>query len=130
MRNFIVDGAKLGRLRKGLPGAPSQRAFAESVGIHYVTIANIENGKYGASEEMVFKIAAALGVQPQEIAKEKHYKLRERTSSDEALNEILDYLIEHPTERKLVLKAVRAAKSHSEAVQSLAGIHQLKHKAT
>ncbi|HOX23420.1 MAG TPA: helix-turn-helix transcriptional regulator [Elusimicrobiales bacterium] len=130
MRKFIVDGSKVSRLRKDLPDAPSQRTLAERIGVHYVTLANIENGKYGASAEMVAKLATALGVKPDDIAKEKHYKLLERASSETDLGEILDYLIEHPTERKLVLKAVRAAKSHKEAVQSLAQTHRLRHRTT
>lgn len=52
--------------RKRMEKRMTRAALAEATGLHYDTIANIENGK-GGSDETLFKLADALECQPWEL---------------------------------------------------------------
>ncbi|MGD9642792.1 MAG: helix-turn-helix transcriptional regulator [Elusimicrobiales bacterium] len=111
MKKYIPNGIRIKELRLALPGSPSQRGFALTLGIHHVTLANIEKGKYGLSGEMAERLANALGVPISNIATEKHEKIKKRLPPDSDIQEIVDFLLDHPTQRKVMLKLVRDFKS-------------------
>jgi transcriptional regulator with XRE-family HTH domain len=58
-----VDKLKELRLDQGL----SQRQLAERAGVSNTTVANIERHRYGAHPGTIYKLAAALGVEPREL---------------------------------------------------------------
>jgi transcriptional regulator with XRE-family HTH domain len=60
-----VDKLKELRLDQGL----SQRQLAERAGVSNTTVANIEQHKSGAHPGTMYKLAAALGVEPRELRK-------------------------------------------------------------
>lgn len=60
-RGMKVNGVRIARARLRMPGSPNQAEFAKSLGIHWVTQSNIENGKAKVSLELLERIAAATG---------------------------------------------------------------------
>ena len=129
MKHFIPKGKRIKELRQALPGAPSQRMFAENAGIHYVTIANIEKGKYGLSSDMAQALAKALKVDIAEIAEEKFAEVKKKLPPDEDIQEIASYFLEHQKERNLILGYIRGAKGSQEAFKKFKQLHQQpKHK--
>lgn len=56
-----VDGLKVAQARLRLKGSPNQREFAERLGIHWVTMSRIENGKANVSLDLLERIAAETG---------------------------------------------------------------------
>lgn len=65
---LLVVGKLVKGYREKLPGSPSLRKFAKDAGVNYVTLSKIENGKSGASQEMISKLAKALKRKPIEIS--------------------------------------------------------------
>lgn len=60
-KGLKVNGVRVAQARLNLPGAPSQAAFAERLGIHWVTQSRIETGKALVSLELLERIAETTG---------------------------------------------------------------------
>ncbi|MCX5785684.1 MAG: helix-turn-helix transcriptional regulator [Elusimicrobia bacterium] len=124
MQTFIPHGKKIQELRKALPDAPSQETFSSKVGIHRITLANIETSKYHMSFELAKKIASLLGVAITVIAEEKFAEVKKKLPPDEDIQEIASYFLEHQKERNLILGYIRGAKGSQEAFKRFKQLHQ------
>lgn len=60
-KGMKVNGHRVGQARVNMAGSPSQAAFADQIGIHWVTQSRIETGKALVSLELLEKIAEATG---------------------------------------------------------------------
>lgn len=56
----VVDGSEVRRRRQALPGAPSVRDISRKAKVSPAGVSRIENGKQGAGEETLTRLAAAL----------------------------------------------------------------------
>lgn len=66
-RGQQVDGLRIARLRVEKLNSITQADFANRVGVHWVTMSNIENGKARVSLETLERIAGELGVRREEL---------------------------------------------------------------
>ena len=62
-----VDGQKLRRLRERRLWLIGR--LAEQSGVHRNVVSKLENGRGGAHPDTIRKLAAALGVEPEELVK-------------------------------------------------------------
>lgn len=104
----------------------TQKEFADMLGIDVQTISCYERGKLIPRPKKLNLIATKCKVNTSWLLSGLGAITISDDTTQEELQEVLNYLTEHPAERKAILTLVRGAKANTAAIENIRSRRKLK----